>query len=383
MKALVTNYLLLIIIGIFAVYSTTYKALIGMGASPWFEVLKLLVVIVCLFIIFIFLIITRKTIYKFINYNIKMAYFILLILLGVVLTKLGTVVGGAHSSINFGVFNFQPIEYFKVVSILYMAKILSKDDYNKLSDKEFIKKKLFFPAVSLVLIMVEPDLGGTIIMTSLILIMLFLNNRRTKLVFKITALLASIGVLGFTVLGVIGYDRVASWINPFEHIDKAGGNLVQSYIALSHGGLLGTGYLNSIQNSGFLFASSTDFIFAIIAEETGIIGVSIVLFLLFSFSYQIYKVGVKSKKKYEYLVCSGIAFLIIIQTAVNVGGVTGVIPMTGVTLPFISRGINSYVTLNIAVFYVFLIYLNTNEEKKDEKRRNKPKHKRRKKSRTK
>ncbi len=366
MKAFFLNYIFIIIIGIASVYTATYKQLIGAGKNPWDDLIKLIIVIIFLTIVYIIVISQRKIFYKLINNNIKFFYMIFFVLLILVLTSLGTAVGGAKSSINILIFNFQPIEYFKVITILYLAKIFS-EELPGTTDKEF-SKQLIIPLVSLLLIGLEPDYGGVVIMSALIFLMLFANNKHTKVVIRIFIIGLILAAVGFLVLNFLDSDRIGSWLKPFEYQSEAGGNLIQSYIAISNGGVGGVGYLNSVQNTGYLFASDTDFIFSVIAEEFGIIGVTIVLLSIFTFAYQIYSIGLKSKKKYEYLVCTGFSFLILIQTAINVGGVTGIIPMTGVTLPFISRGINSYLAMSMGVLYVVLIRLKSIEEERKQRR---------------
>ena len=346
-KLLLGNYLILIIIGIGMVFSATYKSLLVSEGKPFSELFQIIFIFIIIIALAILILYKKDKLYKYFYKNIELFYFITIGFLFLVLTKVGLELGGANSSISLGVVNFQPLELIKIIMIFYMAKKLVTVDEKK--PIVYFLKVLFWPVVSLVLVLLEPDLGGVIILLSLMIVMLLINGKHLKILLPLIGIFSLLGVLimRFILASGVGYqsDRILAWINPFSILEGAGGNLVQSYIAISNGGIFGTGYLNSAQNTGFLYASSSDFIFSIILEEWGILGGFTVIVLLFTFAYQIYLVGRRSNKKYEYLVCSGIAFLIMIQTAINTGGVTGVIPMTGVTLPFISTGINSFIFL--------------------------------------
>lgn len=368
MKGLITNYLLLIVIGILMSISSTYKLLLAQNLPVYMEVLELIIVLIIIFIFSIIILNLKLNFVKIIYKNASPLLLINIIFLILVLF-IGKSVGGANSSLDLKFFNFQPIEFYKIALILYLAKILSKKP-----SYDSLKKKLFLPIFSLLLIFLEPDLGGTIIIFLLLITILILNGAYLKIIFKYLTMFFTLTLgLAYIILKFIPdkmyqIERIGAWINPFNYLDGAGGNLVQSYIAINRGGLFGTGYLQSAQNTGFLFASSTDFVFAIIAEELGIIGVILVIVLLLTFAYQIYLVGIRSNKKFEYLYCSGYASLILIQTFINVGGVTGLIPMTGVPLPFISKGINSFISLNLGFLIVLLINKQTRKEINEKKR---------------
>ena len=137
-----------------------------------------------------------------------------------------------------------------------------------------------------------------------------------------------------------------------------GAQLVNSYYAIHNGGLFGVGLGNSIQKRGYLPEPYTDFIFSIITEELGVIGAAVILALIFFLIWRIMMVGLKAKDSFNTLVCFGIATMIFIQTFFNVGAVLGLLPITGVTLPFISYGGSSLIVLTASIALVLNIAAN-------------------------
>ncbi len=371
MRNLIINYFLLVVFGIMMVYSTTYKMLIAQESLPYKNVLEIILILLLLIGLTIFILKNIRFFYKMINSMIiPMFYITVGLLILVFIPPFGIELGGANSSINLIFFNFQPIELAKIVLIMYIAKVFSTN--TNLSNGEYIIKIIIPALIMIGLVFKEPDLGGAVLLSGILVIMIFANGKNFKIIIT-TFIICVIGVvLVFAVLPFLldssqyQVARLVAWKNPFDPsvVGTSGQNLIQGYTSISNGGILGAGYLNSAQTTGFLFASSSDFIFTIIAEEFGLLGALGVIVALFAFAYQIFMVGVKSSKKFEYLYCTGFAFLILIQSFINIGGVTGVIPMTGVTLPFISKGINSFMFLSLGFIFVLMIKANIRDEKK-------------------
>ncbi|MDU6919264.1 MAG: FtsW/RodA/SpoVE family cell cycle protein, partial [Enterococcus faecalis] len=142
-----------------------------------------------------------------------------------------------------------------------------------------------------------------------------------------------------------------------------GHQLANSYYAISNGGWFGKGLGNSVQKKGFLPEAHTDFIFAITLEELGIIGGLAILGLLMFMIARIILVGVRSKKPFNSLMCIGIGTMLLIQVFINVGGITGIIPLTGITFPFLSQGGNSLLIISIAVAFVLNISADETRQK--------------------
>jgi cell division protein FtsW len=149
--------------------------------------------------------------------------------------------------------------------------------------------------------------------------------------------------------------RFTAWPDPFSDALDTGWGTVNSLIAISNGNITGAGYLNSIQKTILDTSASTDYIFVIICEEWGLLGALIVIGSLTFISFLSMVIGNNAKDRFGMLYCYGYGLLILLQMFVNVGGVVNVIPMTGVTLPFISSGLNSFLFMSIGLFIVVLI----------------------------
>ena len=149
--------------------------------------------------------------------------------------------------------------------------------------------------------------------------------------------------------------RLVAFIDPFGHANGSGQQLVNSYYALSNGGVFGVGLGNSIQKRGYLPEPNTDFIMAITGEELGLIGVVIIMLLLGIIVWRIIRIGIRSADSFNTLVCYGVATYFAVQAFINVGGVIGWLPITGVTFPFISYGGSSMFSLTLSLGIVLNI----------------------------
>lgn len=273
----------------------------------------------------------------------------------------------AKMVINLVVFDFQPMELFKLGIILYFAKVFS--DVHPNDTMVDIIKKCIIIVVGGLLVVLQPDLGGALICLGITFLLLMYNGQKVKEILMITG-----GLLLFLVAGASMFlqtyqlQRFQSWINPFTDVANSGWQLVNSFVAISNGGLLGSGFMNSVQKGGYLFAPGSDFIFAVICEELGIIGAVVTIGLEVALAAIVFSIGNKAHERFGMLYCYGFASLILVQTFVNVGGVTGVIPMTGVTLPYISTGINSYAFLTLGLFLTIPISQARYERDKREKK---------------
>ncbi|AKP66442.1 FtsW/RodA/SpoVE family cell cycle protein [Companilactobacillus ginsenosidimutans] len=272
-------------------------------------------------------------------------------------------INGASAWINLGVINFQPLELAKLVFVLYLALILSNKQ-DRLMDLRFtdlVKDNLaqiFFLGTVIAMVIVQPDIGGAMILTIISLVLISASTIPSKIIItldgSLIAILAAVMTFLFTVrpsffVNSYQYQRFLAMAHPFELERKAGAQIVNSYYAISNGGIFGVGLGNSIQKRGYLPEPHTDFILAIISEELGIVGVIIVLGLLAVIVFRILLVGLRSKNRYMSLVLYGIATMLMTQIFLNVGGLLGYIPLTGVTLPFISYGGSSMIVLSIAL----------------------------------
>lgn len=362
-------YLLLMTIGVIAVYSSSSEILLinGFKATVYGQkqlLYALFGVLICLACYSINLDHLRRG---------KLLLWLLAIVAGLLIyvRLFGQAVNGAKGWINLGPINIQPLELAKLVLLLYLARMLAKAD-GRLVRGHIISQLLptaIIAGLLMVLVLIEPDFGGTAILFCLVLIMYSVSGIPTSY--------ALLSIIGITVLVVGGFSLIVAWnpsflqdvyvykrfiafLNPFKTAANEGAQLVNSYYAIHNGGLFGLGLGNSIQKRGYLPEPYTDFILSIITEEVGSLGALVVLGLLFYLMILIMERGVKARSQYSTLICFGVTAIIFFQTLFNVGAVLGLMPITGVTLPFISYGGSSLWVLSAAIGLVLNV---TAEEK--------------------
>lgn len=362
-------YLLLMTIGVIAVYSASSEILLIHGFKATVYGQKQLLyaffgVLICLACYSINLDYLRRG---------KLLLWLLAIVAGllVYVRLFGQAVNGAKGWINLGPINIQPLELAKLVLTLYLARMLAKAD-GRLVRGHIISQLLptaIIAGLLMILVLIEPDFGGTAILFCLVLIMYSVSGIPTGYIL--------LSIIGITVLVVGGFSLIVAWnpsflqdvyvykrfiafLHPFKTAANEGAQLVNSYYAIHNGGLFGLGLGNSIQKRGYLPEPYTDFILSIIAEEVGSLGALVVLGLLFYLMILIMERGVKAQSQYSTLICFGVTAIIFFQTLFNVGAVLGLMPITGVTLPFISYGGSSLWVLSAAIGLVLNV---TAEEK--------------------
>ncbi len=301
--------------------------------------------IIGLFLMFVF--------YK-IDYNIYKKYantflgicFLLLIL--VLIPGIGTVRNGSRSWFGLFGLGFQPSELLKLSLIIFTSKYLSKNDNIKRSTFKFMAPILFIILVFFFLIMLEPDFGtGMVIVISLIGL-IFISGCDVSIFYKLGAL----GIVGIIVLILIApyrLDRITSFLNPWSDPLGSGFQMIQSLYAIGPGGLLGFGLFNSRQKHFYLPEPQTDFIFSIISEEFGFVGCVVLIILFVILYYNLIKSAIKKEDLFGKYLIFGLSFLLLFQTLLNLCVVTGIVPITGVTLPFISYGGSSLLVSMVSI----------------------------------
>jgi len=269
---------------------------------------------------------------------------------------------GSKSWINlFGLMSFQPSELAKLIIILYFAGAFYRKTLNN-PTVELNPNNIIYPIIVWIFIIffvaLETDLGAVMIISGIAIGVVAASGIRIRTFFKFFAELAVLGaaVLGFILLikgdkfltpNRIG--RIKAFINPFEYEQGSGHQVIQGYIAIGSGGLEGVGLGQSVQKLGYLPEPQTDFIMAVIAEELGLLGVAIVLGGLGFIVFKALLIALTTKDPLARMIAAGIASWIAIQTFINLGGLSGLIPLTGVTLPFISYGGSSILVLSFAM----------------------------------
>lgn len=275
----------------------------------------------------------------------------------------GETINGAQGWIGVGAFSIQPVEFAKPALVLLVANFLAKDEVQNTiaeinSPFKLIaqyRKEAAAIGIWVALVFFFPDVGGVLILGSLFVILLLNSGLTMKWLTK-TVLIAIIMYIAviivlnlFDLSHIDNYQiaRFTSFINPFADAQDTGLQLVYGYYALSNGGILGRGAGNSIQKLGYLPEAHNDFIMTIIGEEFGLWGVMLVLVLYFALVVYIFHKAIKMRRIFDQTVLVGVGSYFLIQAFVNLGGVLGLIPLTGVTFPFMSYGGSSLLVTSI------------------------------------
>lgn len=270
-------------------------------------------------------------------------YAMILLLIAVLIPGIGVVRNGSQSWIALGPFSLQPAEFVKVALIGKLACSMDKTSKKKVFHWQHFGL-ILLPAA---LIMLQPDLGSAVIMIISAFVILFIAGYPLKFftflgVGGVAAFIALIAAAPYRL------DRIKSYIDPWNDPLGTGFQGIQSLFAIAPGGLFGHGYGNSRQKYLYLPEPQNDFIFSIIAEETGFIGATFVLLLFVVLLVAAFGIAIRTKGRHELLMVAGMGSMIIFQTFLNMGVVSGLLPVTGVTLPFISYGGSSLMTTWLA-----------------------------------
>ena len=371
-------YLILSIIGLIVVYSTTSALAIQSGVSS-------IRMVRTQGLFFILSLLTIALIYKFsldfLRNKKVLAVVIFIEVILLILSRFITdTVNGAHGWLTIpGGFSIQPAEYLKVILVWYLALIFSKRqdeirdyDYQALTHNEWIPRNLndwrWLTLILIGIVVIMPDLGNATILALTVLIMITASGVGYRWFTSLLGLVVGASTIVLGSIWIIGVDRVAkipvfgyvakrfsAFFNPFNDLSGAGHQLANSYYAMSNGGWFGLGLGNSIEKQGYLPEAHTDFVFAIVIEELGFVGASLILALLFFLILRIILVGIRAKNPFNSMMAIGIGGMILVQTFINIGGISGLIPSTGVTFPFLSQGGNSLWVLSVAIAFVLNI----------------------------
>ena len=272
--------------------------------------------------------------YKKTNIILAVCLFLLVLVL---IPGIGSIRNGSRSWFGIGSFGIQPSEFAKLGLIIFTAKYLSNNNKFLKDIRKGVIPILIILFLVFGLIMLQPDFGTGMIIVVSIISMLFVAGVNMKFFLGLGAL----GVVGIVILIAIApyrMDRITSFLNPWKDPLGTGFQIIQSLYAIGPGGLLGQGFLNSRQKQFYLPEPQTDFIFSIISEEFGILGVIIVSGLFLTILYRGIRIALCSKDGFAKYLAYGMIFQILIQAVMNLMVVIGLIPVTGVTLPFLSYG---------------------------------------------
>ncbi len=282
-----------------------------------------------------------------------------LVMLLLVLTPLGSEVNGAQAWFQFAGFQLQPAEFAKIVFILGMAAFLTYDTAGGLDGRRLLLA-FGIAAVPMGLIMLQPDLGTVLVFVFAALGMITVAGVRPRHL-AIVALVAIVGtvlILNSPILKAYQVDRLTSFVSPNSDAQGASYNTKQAQVAIANGGLTGEGLFQGEQTQlGYVPEQQTDFIFTAVGEELGFVGGVVVLGLLGVIVWRIWRTAQLARDEYGMLVCVGVLSMIVFQVFENVGMTMGIMPVTGIPLPFVSYGGSAILTTCAAMGLVLSVHM--------------------------
>lgn len=292
-----------------------------------------------------------KSYYKNANKLLLIGFILLLIVL---IPGIGTIRNGSRSWFNFGLFSLQPSEIMKIILLIFTSKYLANNQDNIKYTFKTILPILLVLMITFFLIMLQPDFGSGVVLVMSIIGLLFSSGADFSFFLKI-GLLGIVGIVVLIIIAPYRMARIVAFLNPWSDPLGSGFQIIQSLYAIGPSGLFGKGLGNSIQKHFYLPEPQTDFIFAIICEELGFLGALLVVLLFALMIYQIFKIALETNDLFKKYLAFGIGFQMSFQTIINLLVVIGLIPVTGVTLPFLSYGGSSLIVSMVSIGIVLSI----------------------------
>lgn len=351
-KTLLVSTIILICFGVIMVYSSSNVwALYKYGDAFKFVKSQFVFFLVGLFLIKVIINIDPSLYEKYAN-KILLICFILLIL--VLIPGIGKVRNGSRSWFGIGPLGIQPSEFTKIGLLIYASKYLSHNNKNIKDIKKGLLPLFLVIIVFFLLIMLEPDFGTAMVIILTLVGLIFIAGPKLSFFIKI----GMIGLIGIVILIAIApyrLERIVSYLNPWSDPLGSGFQIIQSLYAIGPSSLLGAGFGNSIQKNFYLPEPQTDFIFSIIAEEFGFLGVFLTISLFVIIFYRSMKISLRQNDLFKKYLSFGLSFGITLQVVLNILVVTGTIPTTGITCVFLSYGGSSLLVSMVSIGIILAI----------------------------
>ncbi|MGH4051034.1 MAG: rod shape-determining protein RodA [Clostridium sp.] len=280
-------------------------------------------------------------------------YAVIIYWAGIALLIIGRITGqatnGANSWIRFGSIGMQPSEFAKIGMIIMLAKKLDEMD-GKINDSRNLIELLFYAAIPMILIVIQPDMGMTMVSFFIVLGVLYCMGLNYKIILggMASILILVVGVWNSPIMQTYWKGRLTSFLDPEKNKLGSGLQLAQSKLSIGSGGIFGRGFGHGTQFNS-VPENHTDFIFSVLAEEWGLIGALVLLLLYGLLIYRLIKIAKESKDIFGTVLCVGFVSNLLFSIMQNIGMTLGLMPITGITLPFMSYGGSSLLTSFIAL----------------------------------
>ncbi|MFW6264826.1 MAG: rod shape-determining protein RodA [Bacillota bacterium] len=300
---------------------------------------------------------------QFFDYHIFQHYYSIIYLATIcllaIILVIGYTVAGGQRWISIGPLNFQPSELAKIMMILVLASVIDKNQENLKGFKGFIKPFIYV-SIPFLLILRQNDLGTSLVLIAIFIGMMYVGGANFRIMafifgggFSVVVLFITSHLILDTPLVFIKpyqLNRLIAFINPGFDPGGIGYNLIQSMIALGSGQLTGKGWFAGTQNQlQFLPEKHTDFIFSVLGEEFGFLGIVVIILLYVFLLWQIFNIAKTARDNYGRLIATGVGSLLFFQVFQNIGMTMGLMPITGLPLPFLSYGGSSMLSSLIAI----------------------------------
>lgn len=347
----VARYLLLgsavflTVFGLLMVYSASSISALVKEGSPYYFVLRQLVYVVLGAPVAFF---ASRFDYRRFQGSTGTWAWVLSIGLLVITYGLGVVRGGARRWIPLGLFNLQPSELAKIACVLVAAMLAVEWQRRRIDTPSYLRRLGIFVGIPAVLIVFQPDLGTAVLMALGVAIVLFLGGIEMRWVYAAGAALTAFGVIAIAI-APFRIARVVSVLDPWSDPQKKGYQAIQALLAFGTGGLKGLGLGLSRQKWFYLPEAHTDFVFAMVGEEAGLIGTLAIVLAFIILVYAGIKIAMGSRDEYGRLVAGALTAMLGLQAVLNMAAVTGLFPVTGKPLPFLSYGGSSMLVTMISL----------------------------------
>lgn len=279
--------------------------------------------------------------------SITPAFAVTTLVLLLVVLAFGREVNGTTGWLVFGPVTIQPAEFLKPVVILYGAYLFA-DRPERLRSVRDMAPYLALVGMGALLVVIQPDFGSAAIVVGAALITLFVAGARIR---ELGLIVAPVAVLGLivTLISPERSERILTFLNPGADPSGAGYQVTQAEIAIGSGGITGVGVGNSVQKALYLPEAHTDMILAVVGEELGLIGVTILIAVFGAFAFAGFRIAREARDSYGRILAGSLTGLVVLQAALNMYAVMGMAPLTGVPLPLVSYGNNSLILTLFAV----------------------------------
>jgi len=272
----------------------------------------------------------------------------LLLLAILLIPNVGIKHGGATRWLNMGVFSFQVTEMVKISMVVFLSHLLARKAHQLKKFSKGVLLPIVITSVVILLVLLEPDFGTAAIIAAILLLMLCIAGSRITHILLLMAAFIPVGVLLILYKGY-RVARLTAFLDPWKDARSTGFQIIQSLLSFGAGGSFGVGIGDGMQKLFYLPEPHTDFILSILAEESGFIGVTIVIVMFAIFAFRGFMIALKAPDLFGALLAVGLTMVIALESFINIAGVMGIIPLKGLVLPFLSYGGTAFIMSMTAV----------------------------------